>query len=114
MYSQECRWLCELIQLLAGVWEFPTIIDVPYLKKIERESILFHGLVISIIFHFFSFSLWGPSHQCFFCRNFLFHPKEDLEKVTIIPYLEDLAKSGNRPDMKYKSLIIVLYFLANH
>jgi hypothetical protein len=35
------------------------------------------------------------------------HPLEDVEKVGHL--LEDLAKSGYKPAIKYKSLIILLY-----
>jgi hypothetical protein len=52
-----------------------------------------------------------------FLREFLFvvketiiYPWEDVEEMAIIPRKEDLAKSGYKSQIYYKSLIILLYF----
>ncbi len=54
----------------------------------------------SSLVHFEGIFFWSQSGN---------HPQKDLEKWVMVLPQEDLAKSGYKPNVKYKSLIVLLY-----
>jgi hypothetical protein len=52
----------------------------------------------------------GGGGVFFVCSQSGNHPQEDVKEMAITPRKKDLVKSGYKPEVKYKSLIILLVY----